>query len=111
VARDASEPVRELYRREVAPVLAEPQPKWIYFVDVSGGVTAKTRHFEHIRNALPEPDRRCIDELRTLYRTKLELDAHLTLQRALQGWLILHVPAAVVLIGLAALHILSVSYY
>ena len=111
LASVASEPVRELYRRDVAPALAGPQPKWIYFVDVSGGVRAKTRHFDHIRNALPEADRRRIDELRTLYSTKLELDAHLTLQRALQGWLVLHVPAAVILVALAALHILSVSYY
>lgn len=111
IARLASEPVRELYRREVAPVLAGPQPKWIYYIDVTGGIRWKARHFDHVRALLPKAERERLDELHTLYRTKLEMDAHYTLQKALRGWLYLHVPAAVVLVALVVLHVYFVFYY
>lgn len=111
IARLASEPVRELYRRDVAPVLSGPQPKWIYYIDVTGGIRWKARHFEHVRALLPKAERERLDELHTLYRTKLEMDAHYTLQKALRGWLYLHVPAAVVLVALVVLHVYFVFYY
>ena len=111
LVRVASEPVRELYRRELAPALVGPQPKWSYYVDVAGGTRSKARHFERVRGLLPEDERARLDELRELYRTKLEMDAHYTLQRALRGWLYLHVPVSVVLLGLLILHVFFVLYY
>jgi hypothetical protein len=107
----ASEPVRGLYQREVAPVLVGPQPKWIYYVDATGGFRAKARPFDHIRNLLVESERATLDEIRELYRTKLEMDAHYTLQRTLRVWLFLHIPASLMMFGLLALHILFVLYY
>jgi len=111
LARAASEPVRALYRHEVAPALTGPQPRWIYYVDVTGGYRAKARQFEQVRKLLPEPERARLDDLHDLYRTKLEMDAHYTLQKGLRAWLYLHVPAAVVVLGLLALHIFFVVYY
>ncbi len=78
---------------------------------MTGGIRWKARHFEHVRTLLPKPERERLDELHTLYRTKLEMDAHYTLQKALRGWLYLHVPAAVVLVALVVLHVYFVFYY
>jgi len=111
LARTASEPIRGLYRREVAPALTGPQAKWIYYVDVTGGIRAQSRHFEHVRAIVPEEERTRLDTLHDLYRTKLEMDAHYTLQKALRGWLYLHVPVAVVLLALLVLHVFFVLYY
>ncbi len=107
----AAEPVRALYRREVAPVMAGPQPRWIYYVDATGGFRSRARPFERIRGLLPDADRAALDEILELYRTKLEMDAHFTLQRTLRLWLFLHVPAAVLMFGLLALHVFFVLYY
>ncbi len=41
---------------------------------------------------------------------KAELDVHLSLQRALRVWLVLHVPPAIALLGLLAVHIFAVLY-
>ena len=41
---------------------------------------------------------------------KAELDVHLSLQRALRAWLVLHVPPAIVLLGLLAVHVFAVLY-
>ena len=111
LARTASEPVRVLYRQEVAPVLNGLQPRWIYYMDVTGGYQAKARHFDQVRKLLPEDERARLDDLHELYRTKMGMDAHYTLQRGLRLWLYLHVPAAVVVLGLVALHIFFVFYY
>ena len=111
IVESAIEPVRALYRRDVAPVLAGPQPKWIYYIDATGGFRSKARRFEHIRALLVETDRQALDELLELYRTKLEMDAHFTLQRTLRVWLYLHVPVALLMFGLLALHVFFVLYY
>ena len=52
-----------------------------------------------------------IDLLERDYRTKLEIDAHYTLQRALRWWLWLHVPASLVLLVFVAVHLFTVLYY
>ena len=54
---------------------------------------------------------RKLDDLQAMYKTKLEIDAHYTLQKALRWWLYLHVPVSIVLIVLLALHIFAVVYY
>ena len=52
-----------------------------------------------------------LGELQQLYRAKLELDAHYTLQHVLRGWLVLHVPVSLVLLVLVGLHVFTVLYY
>jgi hypothetical protein len=53
------------------------------------------------------PDKARIDDLIGLQIEKLELDAHLTLQRLLRGWLVLHAPPAGVLLGLVVFHVFT----
>jgi len=103
--------VRDFYDRSLAPSMAGPQPRLIYYLDITGGIQASTRRFDHIRDFLPADEREKLKNLETLFRAKLEIDAHYTLQRTLRWWLYGHVPASLVLIVLVACHIFSVLYY
>jgi len=111
LAVDAEGPLRTLYRQRLAPVLAVPMPRMIYFFDVSGGSRTGLRELEYLRSLLPGDERERLGQLEKLYRSKLELDAHYTLQRVLRAWLWLHLPTSLALLVLVALHILVVLYY
>ena len=106
---DAS--VARLYESTLAPLVAKPEARLIYFLDITGGVQTRLRALDHLRGLVPTPDRAHVEELRTLVKTKLEMDAQLTLQRALRWWLFGHVPFTLVLVVLVAVHVFSVLYY
>jgi hypothetical protein len=95
----------------IADALEGPQPRLLYFIDVTGGVGNQARKSDYLRDILSPDERETLDELMRLHRSKLEMDAHYTLQRALRGWLVLHVPVSLVMIALLAVHIFSVLYY
>ena len=50
-------------------------------------------------------DRGKLDRLEAMFRSKLELDAHYSLQRALRWWLLAHVPFTLVLVFLVIVHV------
>jgi hypothetical protein len=106
-----SEPVRNLYRTSVAATLAMPQPRLIYYFDVTGGIQGRVKQFEFLRRVLSAEEKEKLDGLQDLYRTKLELDAHYSLQAALRWWLFSHVPLSLVLLLMIALHVWAVWYY
>ena len=103
--------VRDFYERSLAASMAGPQPRLIYYLDITGGIQSRTRQFDHIRGFLAGSEVEKLNDLETLFRAKLEMDAHFTLQRTLRWWLYGHVPASVVLIALVAFHIFSILYY
>ena len=103
--------VRSFYQANLAAALAGPQTRLIYFVDITGGIQTRMRHLDHLQQFLGDADRRTVEELRALVRTKLEMDAQYTLQKALRWWLYAHVPVAVVLTVLVAFHVVAVWYY
>lgn len=105
------EPVRALYARNIAPAMATPHHRLIYYLDITGGIQSRMRELDYLRSFLPADDRDKLGELRRLYRTKLEIDAHYTLQRALRLWLYAHVPVSIVLVVMVVLHVLAVLYY
>ena len=107
----ADESVRSFYQTNLAAALAGPETRLIYFVDITGGIQTRMRHLDHLQQFLGDADRRAVDELRTLLRTKLEMDAQYTLQKALRWWLYAHVPVAVALTVLVAFHVFAVWYY
>lgn len=111
LVESCDEPVRMLYRGQVAPLLAGPQHRPIYYLDITGGIRSRLREFHHLRRFLSEDDRARLAELESLFRTKLEIDAHYTLQRALRLWLYVHAPVSVLLAGLVVLHLFQVLYY
>lgn len=52
-----------------------------------------------------------LDALREIRAGKREIDAHTGVQRVMRAWLALHLPVAVALLIVVALHILAVAYY
>ena len=107
----ADESVRSFYQTNLSAVLAGPETRLIYFVDITGGIQTRLRHLDHLEQFLGDADRRTIDELRMLLRTKLEMDAQYTLQKALRWWLYAHVPVAVALPVFVGFHVFAVWYY
>ncbi len=102
---------RDLYRKAMAPALAGPKTRLIYYLDITGGIRARIEQFDYLRDLLSAEEQDKLDTLQDLYKTKLEIDAHYTLQKALRWWLYLHVPVSLVLLVLLALHVFLVAYY
>ena len=111
LAEGSSQAVRDLHERRVAPELERPERRWIYFVDATGGIQASLREFRYLKGFLAGEEREQLDELERLYRTKLELDAHYTLQLPLRVWVWLHAPLSGLLIALLAVHLAAVLLY
>ena len=111
LAETCADPVRDFYQRNVAVAMAGPSPRAIYYIDITGGIQSRMKQFEYLRQFVSGDEREKVDQLRSLYKTKLELDAHYTLQKALRWWLYTHVPISLVLIVLVALHVYAVWYY
>ncbi|MDJ0788534.1 MAG: hypothetical protein QNK05_17140 [Myxococcota bacterium] len=105
------DPVRQLHARKVAPELAAPRRSWRYFIDPTGSIHSRLREFDYLRSLLGGEEARDVEALEGIYRAKLEMDAHYTLQWALRSWLYLHVPISLVLVAIVAVHIGTVLYY
>ena len=110
VAVGAHEAIVALHRG-LETELAAPRRRWLFFVDITAGRESRRREFRHLRRLLGDEDRERLDRLEGLYRTKLEADAHYTLQQALRLWLYLHVPGALLLVALLAAHLYAVWTY
>jgi len=104
-------PVKDFYQAKLASIMEGPQPRLLYFLDISAGQTSRLDQFDTLRKLLPAEEKEKLDVLHNICRTKIEMDAHLSLQRALHWWLYLHIPAAVVLLVLTVIHIFVVLYY
>jgi hypothetical protein len=111
LAADSPPAIRGVYDRVVAPELDAPRRRPLYFFDITGGIHDKLKEFRYLSTFLSDDDRRSLEELETLYRTKLELDAHYTLQHPLRWWLYAHLPVSILLVGFVLLHLISVFLY
>lgn len=108
---ECTETLQEFYQKHIAYALAQPQASLLYYVDITGGVHARLKQFDHVRNLLVAEEKEKLNQLEACYKAKLEIDAHYTLQRTLRWWMILHVPASLVLLVLLGLHVFAVLYY
>ena len=104
-------PIQDFYKKNIAKSLVTPRQRLIYFLDVTGGVQAQTKQFDYLRKFLSTPEKDKLGRLQALYKTKLEIDAHYTLQKALRWWLYIHVPPSLMLIILLGMHLYAVLYY
>ena len=111
LAAASSEEVAQLYERVVAPELTQPVRRMLYFFDITGGIQSKLREFRYLSRFLGDEEREALAQLERLYRTKLEIDAHYTLQQPLRWWLFFHLPAALLLAAFVILHLVSVFLY
>lgn len=107
----AGEVLLRFYRRELRPLLSRPQPSWAFLFDVRAGREQSLEPLRRTRAFVPPEDRERVEDLVALYTEKLELDAHLSLQRTLRAWVVLHAPAAGVLLGLVAFHVWAWAWY
>ncbi|MEE8523486.1 MAG: hypothetical protein V3T72_06105 [Thermoanaerobaculia bacterium] len=108
---DCDPSVQRLYARKIAPALAAPEHRSSFFFDVTGGARSRLKDLDYLAGLLSSAEKEKLREIERLYRAKLEIDAHYTLQRLLRGWLWVHVPPSVVLLALVAVHVFTVLYY
>ena len=108
---NCAQPIRDFYSKNLAAALATPQPRLIYYIDITGGIQARIKQFDYLRRFLSTEEKNQLENLEILYRTKLEIDAHYTLQKALRWWLYTHIPPSLVLLVLTVYHIWAVLYY
>lgn len=111
VAESADYAVQDFYRKQIAPALAAPQFRPIYFLGIPSELGGKMKTFASLREMQAAEERLKLDELESMYTAKMDIDAHFTLQRALRGWLYLHVPVSVIALALLGFHIFTVVYY
>jgi hypothetical protein len=108
-----SEGLENFYRREVREPLSRLSPSWGYVLDVRAGRDRALEPFQRMRQFVAPEEKDKVEDLMALYTEKLELDAQHRMQGVLRGWLTwtLHVPAAGLLLGLLAVHILTWVLY
>ena len=107
----ASDVLRGFYQQEVRPALAGVSPSWSYLTDVRGGRDRRLLSFTRISDFLAEEEKPRLEDLKTIFIEKLELDAQYSVQRALRMWTLLHVPPAALLLGLVIIHVAVVLLY
>jgi hypothetical protein len=64
--------------------------------------------FDSLRSFMDEADRQRLEQLQTLLVKKIELEAHYTWQTVLRWWLLVHVPAAMLLLAAVVAHVIVV---
>src|SRR5262245_32700059 len=106
----AGDALVRVYQTEMKPLLVAPTPRWAYVLDVRDSRARLLEPLTRIQTFVDEKDRERLRDLTTIVSEKLDLDAHLSLQRAMRVWLYTHIPAAMVLLGLLAVHIIAVVY-
>jgi hypothetical protein len=110
LASGSGDALRRVYESDVKALLAAPAPRWAYMSDVRDSRVRLLEPLTRIETFVDEADRERLRDLTTIVSEKLDLDAHMSLQRALRAWLVLHIPAAMALLGLLAVHIIAVVY-
>ncbi len=105
------EPIRTFYQRELASVMEAPRRRLIYFIDITGGIQNRVGSLDFLRGFLNPSEKKKLAQLERLYKTKLEIDAHYTLQQALRWWLYGHVPFSLIMLVFVGLHIFTVLRY
>lgn len=109
--RGAPEMLARVYSNDLRPLLATSAPRWAYVTDPVREYDRRLAPLSGLRRYVAGADRERLTDLEAIVREKLELDAHLSAQRALRTWLLLHIPAAYLLLGLLAVHIGAVLVF
>ena len=104
----ASDRLMRFYGTNVQPALAGPSLSWSYLVDMRSDRDRRIAEFDSLRSFMDEADRQRLEQLQTLLVKKIELEAHYTWQTVLRWWLLVHVPAAMLLLAAVAAHVIVV---
>lgn len=103
--------IRDYYQRTIASEMAKPTLRPAFYKDITGGIQTKVRQMDYLKQFLSDDDKRKLDNLELIYRSKLECDAHYTLQKPLRLWLVAHLPVSIALFALVLIHLFIVFYY
>lgn len=103
--------IKDFYERTIAPDMAKPMVRAGFFWDITGGIQSKIRQMDYLKQFLSEDDEEKLEMIEEIYRSKLECDAHYTLQKPLRVWLYTHLPTSLVLLTLIIIHLFIVFYY
>jgi hypothetical protein len=103
--------IRDYYERTIAPDMNGPVLRPSFYKDITGGIHTKIRQMDYLKQFLSDEDKKKLDNLAVIYRSKLECDAHYTLQKPLRLWLLAHLPLSIVLMALVLIHLFVVFYY
>ena len=104
----ASDRLQRFYGSHVQPALAGPAMAWSYLVDVRSDRDRRIAEFDSLRSFVDDADRLRLEQLQTLLVKKIDLEAHYTWQTVLRWWLLVHVPAAMLLYAILVGHIAAV---
>jgi hypothetical protein len=110
-AAGAADALERAYQSDWRPSLGTPAPAWAYVGDPVRECDRRLGPLRDFVRFVSSEDRARLENLERIVREKLELDAHLSLQRAMRAWLVLHVPPACALLGLLAVHIVAVLWF
>jgi len=99
------------YAGEIRPVLDGPRTSVKWLTGAAPGTLAASGSLDRLRPFASGAERERLDDLATILQDKADLDAQLSLQGLLRGWLVLHVPPAMLLIGLLAVHVAAVVWH
>ncbi len=99
------------YAGEIRPALATPRSSVKWLTGTPPGSQALGGAIDRLRRFATGPDKTRLDDLESIVQDKSDLDAQLSLQGLLRGWLVLHVPPAILLIGLLAVHVIAVVWH
>jgi hypothetical protein len=108
---NAPSAIRDYYARTIAAEMARPILRPGFFKDITGGIQTKIREMQYLKQFLSDADQKKLDNLALIYRTKLECDAHYTLQKPLRLWLAAHLPVSMALCAFVLIHLFIVFYY
>ncbi len=111
LVQSCPESIRDFYRKELAGVFTGPKFRPIYFIDITGGVHSRMKQFDYLRRFLSPEEKEKLNQLQAFYKSKLEMDAHYTLQKIMKLWLFFHIPISLVLLILVGLHLYAVLFY
>jgi hypothetical protein len=108
---DASDVLERFYREEVRDRIATLSPSWAYLFDVRAGRERALEPFRRMVTFVSAEEKEKVEDLKSLFTEKLELEAQLRLQGVLRRWLWLHVPPAGLLMGLVVVHVFAWVWY
>jgi hypothetical protein len=99
--------LRSFYMNTARPYLAQQSPE----VSPLANATQADGVFAQLAEALPDRLHAAVEELRQIVEERRQLVVQLRLQKWLHGWLLIHIPACIVLLVAGLLHIVSAIYY
>jgi hypothetical protein len=103
--------IRGYYDQQIAPDLAGPRFAASSLLGNAPGSRRGTGALDILRRTLAPDANATLESLTALHATKREIDMQYTMQRVLRGWLVLHLPVAIALIGLVVLHVFFIAYF